>query len=84
MPASTSGAAVGGVVAFGGGGSHRTLMGTDVEPQIRDEAVNEIREQRVSAEKALRLLGWRPTRSLNEGLRRTIDWYRTHLQHALQ
>ena len=39
----------------------------------------EIREQRVSADKASKVLGWRPAHSLDEGLARTVDWYRGYL-----
>jgi CDP-glucose 4,6-dehydratase len=55
------------------------LMDSDLEPDVRNEAVNEIREQRVSAEKASEVLGWRPAHSLDEGLARTVDWYRGYL-----
>jgi CDP-glucose 4,6-dehydratase len=51
------------------------LMGSTLEPDIRDEATNEIRQQYLSAEKARRMLGWHPLFTLDEGLRRTITWY---------
>jgi len=51
------------------------LMRSDLEPDIRNEATNEIRQQYLSAEKARRMLGWRPLFTLDEGLRRTIAWY---------
>jgi CDP-glucose 4,6-dehydratase len=57
----------------------RTLMGTDLEPEILDEAVNEIRDQRVDAAKARSELGWVPRHTLDEGLRSSIDWYRDYL-----
>jgi CDP-glucose 4,6-dehydratase len=53
-------------------------MGSDLVPEVRGEASNEIREQRLSAEKARRMFGWRATVGLDEGLRRTIAWYRAH------
>jgi CDP-glucose 4,6-dehydratase len=56
-----------------------TLMGSDLEPDIRNEATNEIRCQYLSAAKARRMLGWRPLFTLEEGLRRTIDWYKDFL-----
>lgn len=57
-----------------------SLMGrTDLEPQILNTASNEIRHQYLSAEKARRILGWAPQFTLEEGLRRTIEWYRKHL-----
>jgi len=51
------------------------LMGSDLEPEIRNEATHEIRHQYLSAEKARRRLGWEPLFTLDAGLRRTIDWY---------
>lgn len=57
----------------------RALMDSDLEPEILDTATNEIREQRVDASKARTELGWEPRHSLDEGLRKSIDWYRTHL-----
>ncbi|HID21412.1 MAG TPA: NAD-dependent epimerase/dehydratase family protein [Planctomycetaceae bacterium] len=55
------------------------LMGSDLKPEIRNEACNEIRCQYLSADKARRLLGWRPLFALEEGLQRTIAWYRDFL-----
>jgi len=51
------------------------LMGSELEPEIRDEASNEIRAQFLTSGKARDVLGWRPLFSLDEGLRRSIDWY---------
>ena len=53
-----------------------------LEPEILNQASNEIREQYLSAEKAEKILGWRPACGMEEGLRRTIAWYRDFL--ALQ
>lgn len=55
------------------------LMNSELEPEIRNEATNEIRHQYLSAEKARRILSWRPLFTLDEGLRRTIDWYKEFL-----
>jgi CDP-glucose 4,6-dehydratase len=55
------------------------LMGSDLEPDVRGEAANEIRHQYLSAEKARRLLDWRPHYRLEEALRETITWYRGYL-----
>jgi CDP-glucose 4,6-dehydratase len=57
-------------------------MGSELEPEIRNEAVNEIREQYLSAAKARRVLQWAPSFSLDQGLRRTIDWYRNLFEAA--
>ena len=52
------------------------LMETSLVPDIRDEATHEIRAQYLNAGKAREQLGWRPLYSLEEGLKRTIHWYR--------
>ena len=48
------------------------LMESDLEPDVRNEASNEIVHQYLSAAKARRVLGWSPLFDLEEGLRRTI------------
>jgi CDP-glucose 4,6-dehydratase len=56
------------------------LMNSDLAPEIRHEATNEIRHQYLSAEKARRELSWRPLFTLDEGLRKTISWYEEFLK----
>ncbi|HUF46336.1 MAG TPA: NAD-dependent epimerase/dehydratase family protein [Vicinamibacterales bacterium] len=56
-----------------------SLMGATVQPDVRNEARGEIRDQYLSARKARELLGWRPAFSLESGLRETIEWYRDFL-----
>lgn len=51
------------------------LMGRSTEFDMRSEASNEISHQYLSAAKAKNELGWAPLFSLDDGLRRTIDWY---------
>ena len=55
------------------------LMDSDLEPDVRNEATNEIRRQYLSAAKAREALGWHPLFSLDEGLQQTIAWYRGFL-----
>ncbi len=52
------------------------LMNVEIVPEVRNEASNEIRHQYLSAAKARELLAWQPLFSLDEGLQRTIAWYR--------
>jgi CDP-glucose 4,6-dehydratase len=52
------------------------LMGSPLQPDIWDEVSNEIRHQYLSAAKARQMLGWTPLFTLDEGLQKTIDWYR--------
>jgi CDP-glucose 4,6-dehydratase len=57
-----------------------TAMRSDLQPQILNQVTNEIQNQSLSAEKARRALGWAPLFGLDEGLARTIDWYRAFLK----
>ena len=59
------------------------LMESGLEPDVRNEATGEIRRQFLSAGKARAELGWRPAFTLEDGLRRTIDWYRRFLAPAM-
>lgn len=52
------------------------LMGSGLELDVRNEATNEIRHQYLSAQKARQRLNWKPAFTLEEGLRRTIAWYK--------
>jgi CDP-glucose 4,6-dehydratase len=54
-------------------------MGSTLRPDIRNEASHEIRRQYLSAKKAREVLGWKPLFSLEDGLDRTIRWYRDFL-----
>lgn len=56
-----------------------SMMGSALQPDVRNEASGEIRRQCLSAERARRVLGWKAGFSLDEGLRRTIEWYRRFL-----
>jgi CDP-glucose 4,6-dehydratase len=51
-------------------------MGSILEPTILNQASNEIRDQHLSARKAKEMLGWQPLFNLDQGLQRTISWYR--------
>jgi CDP-glucose 4,6-dehydratase len=51
-------------------------MDSSLEPDIRNEASNEIKHQYLSAERARNELGWKPLFTLEEGLMHTIAWYR--------
>jgi CDP-glucose 4,6-dehydratase len=55
------------------------MMGSSLQPEIRNEASGEIRRQCLSAARARQVLGWTPGFTLDEGLTRTIAWYRQFL-----
>jgi len=56
------------------------VAGSDVEPDNRGTGTpaGEIDRQYVDSTKLRTLTGWRPAVELEEGLRRTVDWYRAH------
>ena len=54
------------------------VMGSDVQPDVRNEASNEIRDQYLDATKARTLLGWAPAFTLDDSLRATVDWYKRY------
>ena len=56
------------------------LMDTDLQPIIRNEASNEIRRQYLDASKSRKLLNWKPAFDLDEGLKRTIAWYKEYFR----
>ena len=53
-----------------------SAMGSSLEPEVRNEASHEIVHQYLSAAAARRDLGWGPKFSLEDGLARTVHWYR--------
>ena len=57
-------------------------MGSNLQPDVRNEASNEIRHQYLSADKARRLLNWKPHFTLEQGLKETIAWYEEFLAHG--
>jgi CDP-glucose 4,6-dehydratase len=58
------------------------LMHSDLKPDIRGEAANEIHSQYLSARKARELLGWEPLFSLDDALDATIAWYQEFFPDA--
>lgn len=48
--------------------------------KVMDLARYEIRHQYLSSSKARKVLGWKPKRTLKEGLRQTLEWYRNYLR----
>ncbi len=62
------------------------LAGTVVEPDIRGNGtpLGEIDRQWVDSSKLHALTGWGPRVNLEDGLRRTLDWYRSHPEWLVQ
>ena len=55
-------------------------MDSHLRPDVRNEASNEIRHQYLSAKRARAMLGWSPLFTLEQGLDRTIAWYKDFLR----
>ncbi|NJM40382.1 MAG: NAD-dependent epimerase/dehydratase family protein, partial [Anaerolineae bacterium] len=55
-------------------------MGSDLQPDIRNEASNEIRHQYLSAQKAREMLDWQPLFTLESALKETVRWYEDFLK----
>jgi CDP-glucose 4,6-dehydratase len=55
------------------------LMQSDFKPEILTEAGNEILMQYLNSAKARKILGWEPLFTLEDGLDKTIAWYKEFL-----
>jgi nucleoside-diphosphate-sugar epimerase len=55
----------------------RDVIGSDVEPSYEAGRQGDVRDSQADIRKAKELLGYEPTVSFEEGLSRTIAWYRT-------
>jgi nucleoside-diphosphate-sugar epimerase len=58
----------------------RALVGASVDPVYLEPRQGDVRDSQADIRKARELLGYEPTVSFEEGLTRTIEWYRA--QHA--
>jgi CDP-glucose 4,6-dehydratase len=56
-----------------------SATGADLEPVTEGTATHEIQDQYLDATRARSELGWEPAIDFDEGLRRTVAWYREHL-----
>jgi nucleoside-diphosphate-sugar epimerase len=55
----------------------KQLVGSDVTPLYAEAREGDVRDSQADITKARRILAFEPTVSLEEGLRRTVDWYRS-------
>jgi len=57
-----------------------SVSGSDIEPDIRGAGnpAGEIDRQYLDSTKIREVTGWEPKLTLEEGLRRTLEWYREH------
>jgi UDP-glucose 4-epimerase len=52
------------------------IIGCPLEPEYSDARLGDVRHSQAGIEKAQRLLGFEPRLSFQEGLERTVDWFR--------
>jgi CDP-glucose 4,6-dehydratase len=55
---------------------------SDLQPDVRHEATNEIQDQYLDPSRARTELGWQPRYTLEEGLDKTIAWYHQFLAES--
>lgn len=55
-------------------------MNSDLKPKVLNQGSHEIKHQYLSAEKARKLLNWTPAHTIDEGLEKTIEWYKAFFQ----
>ena len=54
----------------------RDIVGGRLEPAYGPTRAGDVRDSQADIEKARRLLGYEPTVSFADGIRKTVDWYR--------
>jgi len=57
--------------------SLQTILGSEAEPVFGPTREGDVRDSQADIGKARRLLGFEPVVPLHEGLRRTVEWYRS-------
>ena len=55
----------------------RRLIGADVKPQYTADRAGDVRDSQADIRRARDILGYEPIVTFEEGLRRTVDWYRS-------
>jgi nucleoside-diphosphate-sugar epimerase len=56
--------------------SLRTLVGARVEPLYAEPRAGDVKDSQADISKASRILGYSPTVSFDDGLQKTVAWYR--------
>ena len=57
--------------------SLKAILGSQVEARYVEARPGDVRHSQASIEQARKLIGYEPQVSLEEGLRRTVDWFRS-------
>ena len=62
----------------------REITGGTAEPTYADARAGDVRDSQADISKARRILGYEPTVTFEDGLQRTIDWYRASVAASYQ
>ena len=62
----------------------RRLTGADVTPTYGDRRPADVRDSQADIAKARRILGYQPTVTFEDGLAKTVEWYRSTRAEATQ
>jgi nucleoside-diphosphate-sugar epimerase len=54
----------------------KKIFGSSVEPIYKEARQGDVRDSQADITKARKMLGYQPTVGLEEGLRKTVDWFR--------
>ena len=57
--------------------SLRSLIGANVEPIYDKPRAGDVRDSQADISKAERLLGYKPIVSFEQGLKNTVEWFRS-------
>ena len=60
----------------------RSLVGANVEPIYEKPRAGDVRDSQADINKAARLLGYKPLVTFEQGLKSTVEWYRTTVEPA--
>jgi len=60
----------------------RSLVGANVEPIYEKPRAGDVRDSQADIDKAARLLGYKPLVTFEQGLKNTVEWYRTTVEPA--
>jgi nucleoside-diphosphate-sugar epimerase len=58
-------------------GTLKKIFGSTVEPIYKEARTGDVRDSQADISKAERLLGYKPIVGLEEGLRQTVDWFKS-------
>jgi UDP-glucose 4-epimerase len=61
----------------------RSLVGANVEPIYEQPRAGDVRDSQADISKAARLLGYEPIVAFEEGLKNTVEWFRSNQKAAV-